>query len=31
MLPQAVATCRTIKSGDRSALDIPDRGFSTVW
>ncbi|RMD85152.1 MAG: acyl-CoA dehydrogenase, partial [Candidatus Dadabacteria bacterium] len=31
MLPQAQATCRVIKSGDRSALDIPDRGFSTVW
>jgi hypothetical protein len=31
MLPQAAATCRVIKSGDRSALDIPDRGFSTAW
>ncbi len=31
MLPQATATCKVIKSGDRSALDIPDRGFSTAW
>ncbi len=31
MLPQAEATCRVIKSGDRSALDVPDRGFSTAW
>ena len=30
-LPQADALCRIIKSGDRSALDIPDRGFSTAW
>ena len=31
MLPQAEATCKVIQSGDRSALDIPDRGFSTAW
>jgi alkylation response protein AidB-like acyl-CoA dehydrogenase len=31
ILPQADALCRVIKSGDRSALDIPDRGFSTAW
>jgi alkylation response protein AidB-like acyl-CoA dehydrogenase len=31
VLPQADALCRIIKSGDRSALDIPDRGFSTAW
>ncbi|MFQ5478143.1 MAG: acyl-CoA dehydrogenase [Candidatus Binatia bacterium] len=31
VLPQAEALCRTIGSGDRSALDIPDRGFSTAW
>jgi len=31
ILPQADALCRIIKSGDRSALDIPDRGFSTAW
>jgi len=23
--------CRTIASNDRSALDIPDAGFSTAW
>jgi len=31
ILPQADALCRVIKSGDRSALDIPDHGFSTAW
>ncbi len=31
ILPQADAICRIIKNGDRSALDIPDRGFSTAW
>ena len=31
ILPQAEALCKIIKSGDRSALDIPDRGFSTAW
>jgi alkylation response protein AidB-like acyl-CoA dehydrogenase len=31
VLPQAEALCRIIKSGDRSALDIPDHGFSTAW
>jgi hypothetical protein len=27
----AVAKCRAIQSGDRSALDIPDAGFSSAW
>jgi len=31
ILPQAVAMCKVIRSGDRSALDIPDHGFSTAW
>lgn len=31
ILPQADALCRTIRSADRSALDIPDHGFSTAW
>ena len=31
ILPLADATCEAIKSGDRSALDVPDRGFSTAW
>ena len=31
ILPQADAIAQIIKSGDRSALDIPDRGFSTAW
>jgi len=31
ILPQALAVAEVITSGDRSALDIPDRGFSTAW
>jgi hypothetical protein len=31
ILPQALALSRVIKSGDRSALDVPDSGFSTAW
>ncbi len=31
ILPMAVAKCRAIQSGDRSALDIPDAGFSSAW
>ncbi len=31
VLPTVHAKCRAIRSGDRSALDIPDSGFSTVW
>ncbi|HYC56607.1 MAG TPA: acyl-CoA dehydrogenase [Candidatus Binatia bacterium] len=31
ILPNVLDRCRTITSGDRSALDIPDAGFSTVW
>ncbi len=31
VLPGVMAKCRTIASGDRSALDIPDAGFSTAW
>ncbi len=31
VLPGAVAKCKAIQSGDRSALDIPDAGFSTAW
>jgi alkylation response protein AidB-like acyl-CoA dehydrogenase len=31
VLPQALALSKIIKSGDRSALDVPDRGFSTAW
>jgi len=31
ILPQTLAICEVLKSGDRSALDIPDRGFSTHW
>jgi alkylation response protein AidB-like acyl-CoA dehydrogenase len=31
ILPQADALCKIIESADRSALDIPDRGFSTAW
>jgi len=31
ILPQALAVSEVITSGDRSALDIPDRGFSTAW
>ena len=31
ILPQALAISEVITSGDRSALDIPDRGFSTAW
>jgi alkylation response protein AidB-like acyl-CoA dehydrogenase len=31
ILPQALAIAEVITSGDRSALDIPDSGFSTAW
>lgn len=31
ILPQAFAASKAIKSGDRSALDVPDTGFSTAW
>lgn len=31
ILPEVFALCDTIKSGDRSALDVPDQGFSTAW
>ena len=31
VLPGVMARCRAIASGDRSALDIPDAGFSTAW
>jgi alkylation response protein AidB-like acyl-CoA dehydrogenase len=31
ILPQADALCDVIRSADRSALDIPDAGFSTAW
>jgi hypothetical protein len=31
ILPQALALSKVIKSGDRSALDVPDNGFSTTW
>ncbi|MFT4569674.1 MAG: alkylation response protein AidB-like acyl-CoA dehydrogenase [Hyphomicrobiaceae bacterium] len=31
ILPNVHAKCRAIRSGDRSALDIPDAGFSTTW
>lgn len=31
VLPNVLARCRAIASGDRSALDIPDAGFSTAW
>lgn len=31
VLPNVLDKCRTIASNDRSALDIPDAGFSTVW
>jgi len=31
VLPTVHAKVAAIKSADRSALDIPDRGFSTVW
>jgi hypothetical protein len=31
VLPQAFAASKAIKSGDRSALDVPDAGFSTAW
>jgi hypothetical protein len=31
VLPNVLDRCRTIASNDRSALDIPDAGFSTVW
>ncbi|HYC01040.1 MAG TPA: acyl-CoA dehydrogenase [Candidatus Limnocylindrales bacterium] len=31
VLPNVLDRCKVITSGDRSALDIPDAGFSTVW
>lgn len=31
VLPNVLDKCRTIASNDRSALDIPDAGFSTAW
>lgn len=31
VLPGVMAKCRAIASSDRSALDIPDAGFSTAW
>ena len=31
ILPEVFALCETISSGDRSALDVPDHGFSTAW
>jgi len=31
ILPSVGAKCDAIESSDRSSLDIPDRGFSTVW
>lgn len=31
ILPQAKALCEAIMSGDRSALDVPDHGFSAAW
>jgi hypothetical protein len=31
VLPGVLAKCRAIASNDRSALDIPDAGFSTRW
>ncbi len=31
ILPQAFAASKAIKSGDRSALDVPDAGFSSAW
>lgn len=31
ILPNVLDKCRTIASNDRSALDIPDAGFSTAW
>jgi alkylation response protein AidB-like acyl-CoA dehydrogenase len=31
VMPSVFAKCRSIQSGDRSALDIPDTGFSTCW
>ncbi|HXC53225.1 MAG TPA: acyl-CoA dehydrogenase [Candidatus Limnocylindrales bacterium] len=31
VLPNVLAKCRAIASNDRSALDIPDAGFSTSW
>lgn len=31
VLPGVLAKCRAIESNDRSALDIPDAGFSTSW
>jgi alkylation response protein AidB-like acyl-CoA dehydrogenase len=31
VLPGVLAKCRAIASNDRSALDIPDAGFSTAW
>ncbi|MDH4121612.1 MAG: acyl-CoA dehydrogenase [Deltaproteobacteria bacterium] len=31
ILPQAVAEAEIISSGDPTALDIPDGGFSTAW
>jgi len=31
VLPGVMSKCRTIASGDRSALDVPDAGFSTAW
>ncbi len=31
VLPNVIANCSAIQSADRSAVDIPDAGFSTVW
>ncbi|MFP6609583.1 MAG: acyl-CoA dehydrogenase [Deltaproteobacteria bacterium] len=31
ILPEVFALCETISSGDRSALDVPNHGFSTAW
>ena len=31
VLPEVFSLCEAIKSGDRSALDVPDRGFSSAW
>ncbi len=31
ILPEVFSIAETIGSGDRSALDVPDHGFSTAW
>lgn len=31
ILPEVFSLCETLRSGDRSALDVPDHGFSTAW